>query len=56
MTAPTLTPALQVKLASHSGRWCVVECKCGWSSALHESASAANNAYLQHKRDAAAGR
>lgn len=27
----------------------VVECVCGWSSALHWSAAAANKAYADHK-------
>lgn len=40
-----------------SGRyaaWFVVECACGWSSALHFSADAANDAYREHKERAVA--
>jgi hypothetical protein len=27
----------------------VVECRCGWSSAIHQTASEANEAYALHK-------
>lgn len=29
--------------------WYVVECECGWSSALYASSYAANDAYAKHK-------
>lgn len=31
----------------------VVECVCGWSSALMDSTARANDAYMEHKRKAA---
>lgn len=41
---------LQAGSSSRShARWYVAECICGWSSALHESASDANEAYRRHK-------
>lgn len=43
-------PQHKVKHAIKCQHFFVVECRCGWSSALHDTASAANDAYATHKR------
>lgn len=39
----------KVKLAVSTGRWYVVECTCGWSSALHYNSQRANDEYKNHR-------
>lgn len=57
MTAAADVAEHRVKLAVEvpvgKARLYVVECRCGWSSALYEFPGNANLAYAEHKRQAA---
>ncbi|HZL19863.1 MAG TPA: hypothetical protein VFG23_19165 [Polyangia bacterium] len=43
---------LAIPVKSAGARFFVVECRCGWSSALMGSRTTANDAYSAHKREA----